>query len=110
MKRIKGENTIPLNTQDETRDTLPFQLQVTVEDELIMKEDAEEIRQKVENVLSRLTNRQREIIYLRYIQELSYEEIAEIMHISVEGSRNLISKSLTKLRTPLPVLFLLLSM
>lgn len=110
LKRIKGENAIPLNTQDETMDTIPFQLQVTVEDELIMKEDAEEIRQKVETVLNRLTNRQREIIYLRYIQELSYEEIAEIMHISVEASRNLISKSLTKLRSPLPVLFLLLSM
>jgi len=87
----------------------PFNYMLTIEDELIMKEDAEEIRQKVENVLNRLTNHQREIIYLRYIQELSYEEIAEIMHISVEASRNLISKSLTKLRRFHPVLFVLLS-
>lgn len=78
--------------------TIPFHLNVTVEDELIQKEDAEEIRQKVENVLNRLTDRQREVIYLRYIQECSYEEIAEIMQISVAASRNLVSKSIVKLR------------
>ena len=77
---------------------LPFQLNVTVEDEFIMHEDSEEIRQKVENVLNRLTHRQREILYLRYIQECSYEEISEIMQISVAASRNLVSKSVTKLR------------
>jgi len=109
MKRISREDTVPFTTQEDMQEDAPFQLHVTIEDELIMKEDAEEIRQKVENVLNRLTNHQREIIYLRYIQELSYEEIAEIMHISVEASRNLISKSLTKLRRFHPVLFVLLS-
>ena len=79
-------------------DPLPFHLNVTVEDELIQKEDAEEIRQKVENVLNQLTHRQREVIYLRYIQECSYEEISEIMQISVAASRNLVSKSILKLR------------
>ncbi len=78
--------------------SLPFHLNVTVEDELIQKEDAEEIRQKVENVLNRLTHRQREVIYLRYIQECSYEEIAKIMQISVAASRNLVSKSMMKMR------------
>ena len=77
---------------------LPFQLNVTVEDEFIMKEDSEEIRQKVENVLNRLTHRQREVIYLRYIQECSYEEISDIMQISIAASRNLVSKSVTKLK------------
>ncbi|MGI6572264.1 MAG: RNA polymerase sigma factor [Fermentimonas sp.] len=77
---------------------LPFHLNVTVEDELIQKEEAEEIRRKVENVLNRLTDRQREVIYLRYIQECSYEEISEIMQISVAASRNLVSKSIVKLR------------
>jgi RNA polymerase sigma factor (sigma-70 family) len=77
---------------------LPFQLNVTVEDEFIEKEEAEKIREKVENVLSQLTHRQREIVYLRYIQECSYDEISEIMEISVAASRNLVSKSIAKLR------------
>jgi len=110
IRRTNRENTIPLALQDEIQDIFPFQLHATIEDELIMKEDAEEIRQKVENVLNRLTNRQREIIYLRYIQEQSYEEIAEIMHISVESGRNLISKTLTKLKESTLTIALLLLM
>ena len=33
-------------------------------------------------MLQCLTARQREAIYLRYMQELSYEEIAEMLHIT----------------------------
>jgi len=98
LKRINREETSSFIGQDTTQETLPFQLYVTIEDELIMREDAEEIRQKVENVLNRLTDRQREIVYLRYIREQSYEEIAEIMQISVPACRNLISKSITRLK------------
>lgn len=79
-------------------ENMPFNLDVTMEDELINKEELEEIHRMLKNVLASLTNRQREIIYLRYIQEYGYEEIAEIMHISVAACRNLISKSLDKLR------------
>lgn len=96
---------------EELSERLSFQLYVTVEDELIMKEDSEEIRQKVENVLGRLTHRQREAIYLRYIHECSYEEISEIMQISVPASRNLVSKSVTKMRdSSLSIALLLLIM
>ena len=98
IKRTNKEDTLSQTTQEETQDTLPFQLSVSIEDELIMEEDAKEIRQKVENVLSRLTDRQREIVYLRYIREQSSEEIAEIMQISVAACRNLTSKSIARLK------------
>jgi RNA polymerase sigma factor (sigma-70 family) len=98
IKRINRENTTHFIGTDNEQEVLPFQLHVTIEDKLIMEEDAEEIRQKVENVLSRLTDRQREIVYLRYIKEQSYEEIAEIMQISVAACRNLISKSIARLK------------
>lgn len=94
--------------REKSLDELPFQLNVTIEDELIDKENKEEIRQKVEKILSNLTDRQREIIYLRYIHECDYEEIAELMNISVAACRNLTSKSLNKLKNlPLSILFLL---
>lgn len=84
--------------KEEDAEKLTFMLNVTVEDELIEKEAQDEIRHKVEEYLKKLSDRQREIIYLRFIEEHSYEEIAEIMNISVESSRNLISKSLSKLK------------
>lgn len=86
------------NDYDENHNILPFQLTASGEDELIEKEDSEEIKSKVEHVLNQLTNRQREIVYLRYIRECRYEEIAEITNITVETSRNLVSKSLAKLK------------
>ena len=83
---------------------------MTVEDELIDKEDHVEIKQKLEDYLKKLTDRQREIIYLRYIEEYSYEEISEIMNISVESGRNLISKSLNKLKkSAAPMLLIMVS-
>jgi RNA polymerase sigma factor, sigma-70 family len=108
MQRTNREYPGMLPVED-IRENLSFQLNVTVEDELIEKEDSEEIRLRVESVLSRLTDHQREIIYLRYIQEYSYEEIAELMQISIAACRNLISKSLSKLKeSSLPIIFLFL--
>lgn len=111
IKRTSKEDVAPITEKDDGVELLPFQLHVTMEDTLIKREDAEEIRLKVKNVLDKLTDRQREIVYLRYIREYSYEEIAEIMQISVPACRNLISKSIIKLKdSPLPLALFVLIM
>jgi len=48
--------------------------------------------------LNELTPRQKEAIYLRFNKELEYAEIAQIMGISVEACRNLISKAIANLK------------
>lgn len=87
----------PINENKEF-DDCPFHMNVTVEDEIIEEEYLNEIGQKIETMLSCLTNRQREAVYFRYIHEYDYQEIADIMQISVEACRNLISKSLDRLK------------
>lgn len=110
IKRTERVQANSVSINDDETDSLPFQLNVTVEDELIDKEDHVEIKQKLEDYLKKLTDRQREIIYLRYIEEYSYEEISEIMNISVESGRNLISKSLNKLKkSAAPMLLIMVS-
>lgn len=98
IQRTNREYAGTLLGENDTENTRSFHFNITAEDELIEKEDLEEIQRKVENVLSSLTDRQREIIYLRYIHEYNYDEIAFIMNISVESCRNLFSKSLNKLK------------
>lgn len=98
INRSDRIQTVENTKKEEDAEKLTFMLNVTVEDELIEREAQDEIRHKVEEYLKKLSDRQREIIYLRFIEEHSYEEIAEIMNISVESSRNLISKSLSKLK------------
>ncbi|WP_286860436.1 RNA polymerase sigma factor, partial [Proteiniphilum sp. UBA5510] len=46
-----------------------------------------------------LTPRQREIIYLRYMQELDYEEIAILMEINYNSARRLVHRSIEHLRS-----------
>lgn len=95
----------------EITDELPYRIKITVEDEMIAAEERAEVSQKVDEILSVLTERQREIIYLRYMQECSYEEIAEIMQISVPACRKLLYRTLLKLKhnNTLVLFYLLLS-
>lgn len=107
-KQTKGISELSLDT---ITDELPFTIRVTVEDELIRSEEEENIRDRVENLLRSLSDRQREIIYLRYSQECDYEEIAQLMIISVQSSRQLLHKALSKLKkSSLPISVLILFM
>ncbi len=77
---------------------IPFDIHVTIEDQLINREEQQQIENRISEMLSNLTERQREIVYLRYIHEYDYEQIAELLNISVHGCRKLLSKAMQKLR------------
>lgn len=53
---------------------------------------------KINRALDSLSIRQKEAIYLRYIQELSYEEISILMDIQVPSLYNLIFKGIKRMR------------
>jgi RNA polymerase sigma factor (sigma-70 family) len=67
-------------------------------DTLENREEEEIIRQKIEKILKSLTPRQREIIYLRFFKEMKYEEIAEIMHLSGQATRDLVHRAIQNIR------------
>lgn len=83
-----------------------------IESILISHEIAGEKRKALEAALQTLPTRQREIIFLRFYEGLSYDQIAEIMHITVNSTYKMVSKGLTRLREtmqlPLGSLLLLL--
>ncbi len=58
----------------------------------------EEVKEKFEKVLSLLNPRQKEAIYLRFQQDMSYEEISQLLGINYQSARNLIHRSITKIR------------
>lgn len=86
---------------------MPFQIVVNVEENYIKEEEQELIKKEIEEMLNSLTPRQREIIYLRYVQEYEYNEIAELLHISVHGCRKLVSKAILSLREKYGIAFLI---
>lgn len=58
--------------------------------------------QALHNAIMALSPNQKRILYLHYVRQLSYKEIAEALNISIQSAMNLNNRALTKLRTILP--------
>lgn len=61
-------------------------------------EDAEKQNQLLERAMNRLTDRQKEIIHMKYFQELDYEEIGSVMDLNYQSARNLVNRAIAALR------------
>lgn len=85
-------------TDDINDDVLNFSIKTTVLDEIIEEEDRIIIQQKIERLLSVLSPLQKEALYLRYIQELEYAEISEIMDKTEVSIRKLVSQAIHTIR------------
>ena len=87
---------------------LPFDMNVSIEDAFIGKEDQQLMENQIKEMLNSLTERQREVVYLRYVQEYDYEQISVLLDISVHGCRKLLSKAMKSLRERYAAIVLLL--
>lgn len=70
----------------------------SIESELILTEFAAEKLSRIQHIIQSLTPRQREIIHLKFYQDLSNERIAEILNISRPATANLLYESLKMFR------------
>jgi len=68
------------------------------EDEIIQKEHLSEKRMILATALESLTKKQRKGLFLRFNQNRSYEEISEIMEVSVQTARTIVYRALKALR------------
>ena len=75
-----------------------FTLNFTPDTEYMRREHTSEQSKKLLEALNQLTGRQKEVIYLRYFEEMSYEDIAQLMDISVKGTYKLIYRALDALK------------
>lgn len=74
-----------------------FELNYMIDDQFCFT-DGYDLSDEVEKLLHGLTERQKEIIYLRFVHEMSFEEISEIMEVNIQSARNLLTRSMEKLR------------
>lgn len=74
---------------------LPYYVENTqIEDQ----EELEALKDKISKIINNLTPRQKEIIYLRFLHQKEYEEIAQIMEMSEQAARNLTHRAMEKIR------------
>ncbi len=79
-------------------EVLNFSIKTTVLDDMIEAEDRTIIQQKIEKLLSVLSPLQKEALYLRYMQDLDYAEISEMMGKTEVSVRKLVSQAIRKIR------------
>jgi RNA polymerase sigma factor (sigma-70 family) len=88
--------------------------QFSVEQAIIEGEINKDLQQKLQAGLNTLTSRQREAIFLRFYESLSYEEVAAVLNISVKATYKIMARSLQSLKealnVPLKVILLLLKL
>jgi len=77
------------------------------EDDIIATECLDERVLRLSTAVRDLSKTQRQGIFLRFNEDLRYEEIAEIMNVSVATSRTIIYRAIKSLRSNLTLLFLL---
>lgn len=66
---------------------------------LMISEQSEiENRSAVQSALNKLTPRQREVLMLRYFEDMSHEQIADLLQINKQSVYNLIFSALTALK------------
>ncbi len=90
---------------------LDFEVVIAVDQKLIEVELSAERAAQVKAAMVNLSKRQKEVIYLKYVSGLDYEDIGEIMDLNYQSVRNLVSNALKKLKgTLLPLVLLVLEL
>jgi RNA polymerase sigma factor (sigma-70 family) len=93
---LKGlEKRMPLVDLEEAHH---FNLEFTPESAYIQNEQLNKLSRNLLDALNQLSPRQKEIIYLRYFEELDYNQAAEAMNISVKAAYKLSARALEALK------------
>lgn len=75
-----------------------FELEFSVEQEYIDQESTLVRARQLEKLLKELPKRQKEVVYLKYFQELNRDQISEIMAISPQTVSNLLQIAIGQLK------------
>ena len=75
-----------------------FKLSVYVEESYISDEEDLLLKKRINRILDLLTDHQREIVYLHFIEEMPYEEIAVMLDMKIQTVRGQVFKAMEKLR------------
>jgi RNA polymerase sigma factor (sigma-70 family) len=86
-------------TSADLLDEYDFFHEFSIEQIIIEKQVSEEKAGKLRKILSLLSRRQKEIIYLKYYQHLDHGQIAELMNISSQSVYNLLHEAIHNLRS-----------
>ena len=92
-------------------DSLDFLFDFSIEDRLIADETTAKKVEQLNKSINKLSDRQKEAIYLRYHQGLTVDQVADVLNLNYQSTKNLLHRAILQLRRDFPIsaLFLLLN-
>lgn len=85
-----------------------FDVELSIDEILISKETSTEQRNNLRSAFDELSDRQKEILYLKFYSEMDYDEITSIMDMNYQSARNLVSRAIQKLAKHMTVFVILI--
>ena len=85
-----------------------FDVELSIDQILIAKETTTEQKNNLQSAFNELSDRQKEILFLKYYSEMDYEEISSIMDLNYQSARNLVSRAIQKLAKHMLIVFIIL--
>ena len=75
--------------------------EASVEDQICALEFENQREYKLAKAITKLSKKQRKVLFLRFTEQRSYEDVADIMDVSVQTSRTMIYRAVKTLRKQL---------
>ena len=98
LRRSKRRSHVPMQSEPDAE-------QIPLKDETAQAPDASlletELQQAIEAAIAELPDTQRMAVILRRYEDLSYEQIAEVLNLSVPAVKSVLFRARTELRTRL---------
>ncbi|HEY6205945.1 MAG TPA: sigma-70 family RNA polymerase sigma factor [Chthoniobacterales bacterium] len=98
LRRTKRRAQMPLQP-DPQGEEIPLSDEITAAPDASLLEN--ELQQAIEDAITQLPETQRMALILRRYEELSYDDIAEVLDLSVPAVKSLLFRARTELRTRL---------
>ncbi|AYB34417.1 sigma-70 family RNA polymerase sigma factor [Chryseolinea soli] len=73
-------------------------LYASIETDIIQLQTASEQQQQLTDALGKLSKRQREAVYLKFYERMTYEQLSEVLEIDLKSTYKLIGKAIDALR------------
>jgi RNA polymerase sigma factor (sigma-70 family) len=97
-----------LATDEALTESYNFEITCSYESLLIEDQQDQERKEELSKAIQALTGRQREAIFLKFYENLSYEEVSVIMSISTKATYKIVGKAIAALRESVKKIYFLL--
>jgi RNA polymerase sigma factor (sigma-70 family) len=98
LKKILKKKKTGFDAIEMVKPELRFEIEYSFQEQLIQMEISKETTKKLHQAIDALSSKQKEIIFLKFEEELDYREIAAILNITVESARKQLYRALKSLR------------